>query len=421
MAVVNSQSTLVGLFKETYGKNIVEAWGFMAKLANRISFVEKALQPGNFYNVPVDLVFEHGITATAAGTTAGIGSAPFLAPSAGQMQNAQVVGAQLIGRSQVAYEAIARSQNDKAAFKSATQAVVRRLSQAVVKRLEIQLLHGQQGIGTISANPANGASRAIVLTDASWAAGIWAGEIGATLDLYTTAGVKTNANTVTITGINTATKTITVSVTGADQTLDLTTCPVIFFETASPTSEMAGLSLIAGLNSSSSTLFNISPASYDLWQGNQVGSVGTLTFAKLESALSGPATYGLQGRAVAVVSPKAFAALGSDLAALRMYDTSYSTELAKNGSKNLAYYTQTGELEIMAHPFQKDGQIVVFVPDETSRVGAQDVDFITRSGNEQKLILESSTSAASEMRCYSNQSVFVSMPRHMVLLTGVTY
>lgn len=50
MATMNTQSTLVGLFKEVYAGKIVEAWGFMAKLANRISFVSKADQNGNLYH-----------------------------------------------------------------------------------------------------------------------------------------------------------------------------------------------------------------------------------------------------------------------------------------------------------------------------------------------------------------------------------
>ncbi|NDA71535.1 MAG: hypothetical protein EBX63_11440, partial [Betaproteobacteria bacterium] len=91
---MNQQSTLVGLFKEVYGDNIVEAWGFMAKLLSRVKFVRQDLQPGNFYHQPVDVVFEQGLTSAAAGTTAGVGSAPFLPASAGQMQDAQIAGAQ---------------------------------------------------------------------------------------------------------------------------------------------------------------------------------------------------------------------------------------------------------------------------------------------------------------------------------------
>ena len=427
MAIMNTQSTLVGLFKEVYAGKIVEAWGFMAKLANRIDFVPKALQPGNFYHQPVDLQFEHGITAAAAGITPGIAGAPFLPVGTGMMQDAQVAGAQLLGRSSVSYEAIARSSNDKAAFKGATQAVVRRLSQAVVKRLEIQLIHGRQGIGTVSANPANGASRAVVITDASWSQGIWAGMIGATLDLYNAGGTKVSTGStaggdaITVSVVDTTTKTITLATPNAsDQTLNLANLN-IFFETASPTSEMAGLDFISSLSPASATLFNINPATYDLWCSNQVTGVGALSFSKLVGALAGPAAYGLSGRAVAVVSPRAFEVLNTDQAALRQYDDSYTPTEGKTGTKNLVFLAQTGELEIMPHPFQKDGLVHIFVPDEAARVGASDVSFITRQGSEDKLILESATSAGSEMRCYSNQALFVAQPRHLVRLSGITY
>lgn len=424
---MNQQSTLIGLFKETYGDNIVEAWSFMAKIANKAKFVRRELQPGNFYNQPVDLQFEAGITAAAAGVVPGSGGAPFLPAIAGQMQNAQLAGAQLIGRSLVSYEAIARSANDKAAFKSATEAVVRRLSRATTKHLELQLLHGRQGLGVISANPATGTSRTVTIIDASWASGIWAGLVGSTLDLYNSGGTKQNtgatstSNAITITSVNTAAKQLTLSTPQAsDQTLNLANL-VIFFETASPTSEMVGLHTIASTTTSSSTLFNINPATYDLWCSNQIGSVGTISFDVGLQAMALIASYDFDGKACWVVSPTAYEVLNSDQAALRMYDASYSGAKASNGTRGLVFNCQTGEIEVLSHAFEKDGQALIFVPEETIRVGASDVGFITRQGSEDKLILESATAAGSEMRAYSNQSVFTAAPRHMCNLTGITY
>jgi len=423
---MNQQSTLVGLFKETYAGQIVEAWSFMAKLLNRVKFVQRELQPGNFYHQPVDLTFEHGITAAAAGVTPGVGGAPFLPVSAGQMQDAQVTGAQLIGRSSVSYEAIARSSNSKAAFKQATQHVVRRLSRAVTKRAEIQLIHGQRGIGTVNANPATGASRAIVISDATWAAGIWAGLVGATLDLYSAGGAKLNTGAsstndpIKITAINTSTKTITVSVGNAgDQTLNIASAN-IFFETASPTSEMAGLDVVSSLTGASPALWNINPATYDLWQGNQYNVAGALSFAKILSAISLAAPYDFSDAATCIVTPEGFEVLNTDIAALRQYDVSYTESRAKRGNKALTFFAQTGEIEILPHAFEKHALAHIFVPTECARVGASEIDFITRQGSEDKLILESATSAGSEMRCYSNQAFFASVPRHCVQLYGIT-
>lgn len=444
---MNQQSTLVGLFKEVYGSNIVEAWSFMAKLAKRIGFVEQALQPGNYYNQPVDVQFEQGISAAAAGATPGAASSPlFFSPTAGAMQNAQVAGAQLVGRSQVSYEAIARSANSKAAFKSATQHVVKRLSSAVLKRLEIQLLHGQRQAGVVSsAATETGSAGAYfticTITDAEWSTGLWAGMVGAYVDVFQSGGTARasgNINTGVSSGtsgwckvssVDTANKTVTLNY-GATMTIAANDL-LLFANGGNGTSvtaattranEMAGLDFITSISATSSAFQNIDPAVYDLWRANQYSaSTGVLSFPKLLEAAGLAASYGLVDDLVAVISPRAFEVLNSDVAALRQYDVSYSPAKAENGASKLVFNGQTGAIEVMSHPFQKDGLAHLFCPNEALRVGASDVGFITRQGSEDKLILESSTAAASEMRAYSNQALFVSQPRHTVRMAGLTY
>jgi hypothetical protein len=439
---MNQQSTLVGLFKEVYGSNIVEAWSFMAKLASKVSFVSQELRNGNNYHQPVDVQFEHGVSVAAAGSVPGAAGGPvFYSPTAGQMQDAQLAGAQLVGRAQVAYESIARSANSAAAFKSATQHVVRRLSQAVLKRLEIQMLHGQRGIGVVSslateAGSSGNYTTVVTISDASWSTGIWAGMVGAYIDLYqsdlTTVRQSANINTgVTsgtsgwsrITAIDTVNKTVTLNYGTARS--GWAAGDVLFFGSAlggSSSTEMAGLDVITRLSASSGAFQNINATTYDLWRGNQYSAAtGVLSFPKLLEAAGLAASYGLMDTLCAVISPRAFEVLNSDIAALRQYDVSYSPAKAKNGTQALTFLAQTGEVEVMPHPFQKDGICHMFTPSEALRIGATDVSFITRQGSEDKLILESSTVAASEMRAYSNQALFISQPRHTVLLDGITY
>lgn len=432
---MNQQSTLVGLFKETYGKNIIEAWGFMAKLANRIDFVPKELQPGNFYHQPVDVVFEQGLSAAAAGTTIGTGGSVFFPATAGQSQDAQVAGAQILGRALVSYEAIARSANDKAAFKGATQHIVRRLSQAAIKRLEIQLLHGARGVGTITGTPTNGsAAITVTITDETWSAGIWAGMVGAFVDIYQSdmstirqAGNKNNGSTIvtTVTAVDTVNKTVTITESGGAAWSGVVAGDVIFWGGAvggASATEMYGIDFITSLTSASSTFQNINPATYDLWRANQYSaSTGTLSFPKLLEAAGLMASYNMYDDALAIIAPRAFEVMNSDIAALRHYDASYTESRAKNGFKTLQFFAQTGMLEVMPHAFQKDGLCHIISPNEAMRVGAADVGFITRQGSEDKLILESSTSAGSEMRVYSNQALLLPQPRHTVRMGGITY
>ncbi len=442
---MNNQASLVGLFKEVYAGSIVEAWSFMAKLAKRINFVTQDLQPGNYYNQPVDVQFEQGISQAAAGSTPGASGGPlFFNPTAGQMQNAQLAGAQIIGRSQVSYEAIARSVNDKGAFKKATQHVVRRLSQATLKRLEYQLLHGGVGAAVVSsiATETGGAGAyftVCTITDASWSTGIWAGMVGAYIDVFQAGGTARTANNINtgvtsgttgwcrISAVDTANKTITLNygtTTGAAATDILAFASVGAGATLTTTlaNEMQGLDGITNWTASSGTQQNIATGTYDLWRGNQYSSsTGVLSFPKLLEAAGLTASYGLMDELLFVISPRAFEVINSDVAALRQYDVSYSAAKAENGSSALKFNGQTGPIEIMPHAFQKDGLAHGFCTSEALRVGSSDISFITRQGSEDKLILESSTVAASEMRAYSNQSLFVSQPRHTVRMAGITY
>jgi hypothetical protein len=370
----------------------------------------------------------------------GTGTSVFFPATAGQTQDAQIAGAQIIGRALVSYEAIARSANSKAAFKSATQHVVRRLSQAALKRLEIGILHGGKGIGTVkSVATETGSSGAyfsvITLTDATFSAGLWAGMVGAFIDLYqsdlSTARQAANINTGVVSGtsgwcrvsaVDQANKTVTLNY--GTTASGWTAGDVLFFGGAvggASATEAPGLEAITAVTASSGTFWNIATGTYDLHRANQYASTGTLSFGKLLEAVGLTASYGLMDDVLAVIPTKAFEVLNTDLAALRQYDVSYTDARAKQGVRALTFFGQTGQIEIMPHPFQKDGNAQIICPAEFCRVGATDISFITRQGSEDKLILESSSSAGSEMRVYSNQAPFCELLRHTVGLTGITY
>lgn len=427
----NNQSTLVGLFKEVYGDNVVDAWGYMARIAKRIAFRSDFPQNGNYFHVPIDMQLEHGVSYAAAGvtnsgTTTGSTAATttqFLNPSPGQMQDAQVAPAQLIGRSQVTYEAIARSANDRNSFERATKRIVKRLSQAVMKRLEIQLLHGQQGIGIIDTASAVSTQLTITITPATWSAAIFAGEKGATVDIYASnLTTKRNATTLTagnctITAIDPATRTITITAAANGDISGVIPGDYLFFETSSSVSDLAGLGVIA---SNTGNLFNINAATYELWAGNNYStSTGVLSMGKLLEMSSMTATYGNQTGLTCVIPVRAYEVINTDQAALRVYAA--EAKKGKNGFETLSFGAQCGVLEVLPHPFQKDGSVFCFNEEEAYRVGSQDVSFITRGEGGEKLILESSSSPASEMRCYSGQALFVELPKHTVIATGVTY
>lgn len=417
MATENSMSTLVGNFKEIYGESIIDLSPSTLKLSKRLSF-QYATALGNKYHQPVDLAMEHGVTYAAANAS----SVTLLDPNAGEMQDAQVEGAQVFARSRVDYEAMYRANAaGKKAFAEATQHVVRRLTRAASKRLELLTLHGRRGLGTISSVSGSSTTRAWVITDASWAAGIWGGSKNMTLDVFAAnySGSKVNSNAkVTITSVDLANKTINVSGNATDLT-NIVAGMQIFPETSSPTNDFAGIDAIIR---NTGSLFNISASTYELWKGNVVTSVGRPTMQGFLDGVRLAVEMGLESDMLAVVSPKCFEVLNSDVAALRRYDSSYSTTEGKNGVESIKYHGQSGTLEIMPHLFQKDGQAHLIAPEEWKRIGATDLTFITRGANgEEKLILELPNSPSSEMRCYFNGATFCEAPARAVVLDGITY
>lgn len=422
MGANNDQTQLVGNFKDVWGNNVVELFKFNAPLASRIKF-ESAELVGGKYHQPVDLVQEHGFTYSAAAN-----DPTLLASVAGVMGDAQITGSQIYGRSRVSYEAIMRSQSDKQAVKQATKHVVKRLGRSGTKRLEIEMLHGQRSIGTISGISGTSTSRVLTISDASWSAGIWAGMETCTLDAYRTAttfaDTKINSNAkIVLASVNVANKTLSVTGNATDLTsLDsyAASTGFLFFETASVSASMAGIDAIVR---NTGTLFNISASTYALWGGNTYStSTGTPSMAKFLDALSMAASFGLQGmKATAIVSPKCFEVINSDQAALRQYGVNYRAASAENGFEGLLYHGQTGPLEVLSHPFQKDGMAHIIVEEELHRIGASDLSFVDRGAGGERLILETADSPSSEMRVQSHQAIYSEAPRHMVLLDGITY
>jgi hypothetical protein len=430
MAATNDPTQLTGLLKNIYANGVVDAFSFAAPLASRlIKFDQQNAGLGNTYNQPVDLLLEHGITSAAANTTPTL-----VGIVAGQMQNATAEGAQMIGRSAVTYEMMARApgQSQKS-FESSVKRVTKRLALSHLKRLEMQLINGRYGMGVIESAASGGSGILnLVITAETWSAARWSAMVGAPVQI--TASDRTTiqapatgaAASATITTVTPATRSIVVTCDDTDKgtvVSDSGNGGYIFLEPTGTKTVAASVSEMAGLEAwsrFSGSWFNINGNNYDLWNPNSYStSTGVISFGKLIEAGETTGAYGSVQRLVAVCSLKAFSVLNTDIASLRQYDSSYSPAKASQGVKGIVFNTSVGELEILPHPLQADGIINIFAPDEALRVGAQDIDFVERGGN--KLILESSTTPSGEMRTYSNQQLFVEQPRHMVRLAGITF
>jgi hypothetical protein len=417
MAQFVSPSQLTGLFKETYADGVENLIPESAKLTKIFEFIEKDKELGQRYRQPVIVSQEHGISYAAPDS----GAFELEDHVAMQMQDAQVVGSQMLLRSALSYDSAARAASSKKAFVKSTDLLIKNMMESLTKRLEISLLHGQSGLGVkVASANINATSTRITISAASFAAGIWAGMENAKIQFYLVSGdtlVSSGADSVfEISSVDIENRQLVLVGTSTGITaLDSAGDANVYFKGAKA-GEMSGLRKII---QNTGSLFNINATTWNLWKGNSVTVSGQLTMGKLLSAVSKAVQRGLDEKVVVLVNPDTWANLASDLSALRRFDSSYDRKKAENGFEALTYHGQNGEIEIHSYNLVKAGEAFVVPPKRVKRIGAQDLSFKT-PGMSDEIFLHLSNRAGFELRLYTDQCVFVETPARCVYLSGFT-
>ena len=414
MAGENTFSTMEQ-YKESYGDKLNNVVPASSIIYDECKW-DEGDKTGDSFHQSVTLTNENGFTYNGSGGAV----ATLKAPVQANIKDSSSTGFELIGRARISYAAASRGATTKQAFKQAWGTVLFNLRKSSMKRQELCLLRGQKGLGVVSAIT----SGVITITDASWSPTTWAGLEGSVLEAFTTSdATATQHDTLlTITAINYTNKTVTVSGTSTS----VVPGDVLFFEGAKTTTgynESAGIVKIAG---NSGTLFGIdsTAANNGLWAGNASTSFGTPTMGRFLSAASLAVDKGLEEMLMVLVNPKSWEVLNGDLAAMRMYDGSYSKEKAENGSQRISYYGQMGELRLRSHPYLQRGESVMFPPSMYKRIGSADIGMgvpgLAGDGGRDIFFHLEATNAV-EARTYSDQSLFTDGPSTSVYVSGITY
>lgn len=422
MAGENTVSTLNGLFKTQYHdklEDLVPDHCVLQREALGIDWVPSDKTNGAFYAVPTVLRSNQGVTYL--GEAGGVSALNAVAN--GQMVEAQVYGTEINVRGQMSYKALAQAAGrGEQAFKRASAWLVEDLARVAHTRLEISALYGQSNIGVVeSVNDAGGNSATIVVTAATFAPGIWILLEGAKLVSFT--GSSANSVTsLTLDSVNTATRTLNITYGG---TFDVAAADVLFPLGAATAggsltfSEMAGL--YKQMTATTGTLFNIARGTYTLAQGNTYTSTGALTKAKIIDAASRVVDKGCMSDMVCLVSSKAWAVLWAEDAALRVFDSSYSADKGQTGAKNLVYEHVSGSIKVVAHPLVKQGEALLFAPDNVIWVGASKPTFSIPGVSDEEFFRLVDGYNAVELQNFSDCAVYVLKPAQCIVMTGITY
>lgn len=399
----NTVDSLNGYFKESYADKIRDLVPEGVKLFKMVDFNSADKQPGNLYHAPLILGLEHGVTYGGAEGNA------FLLNSAvaSSSRDAQIRGCEMVLVSALSVGAAARSTSSKNAFEQATKRLVQTMLKSMHIRLEAQMLYGQVGIARIE----QVAAPVITICDAEWAPGIWSGAKNMQIEIRSQAGVLRGS--CSIESVSMDAKTITVDVVPAGVTGNVdpenAAADVIWFKGAY-NKEFAGLHKMI---TNTGTIFNVDASEFELYKGNTV-NVGTnftagaafISFEKVEEAIARAMEKGLDEEdVVALVHPKHWNKLMTDLAAKRMYDSSYSNKEFQQGTQALTFYGQCGKIEVVSSLYVKEGFAYVFPPNELERIGSTDVTF-EMPGFEGKFFRLMDSANGYELRLYTDQALF---------------
>jgi hypothetical protein len=269
------------------------------------------------------------------------------------------------------------------------------------------------------------------MTTASWADGTWAGAENATFDFWQSGGtVKVNTNAVlTVTGVNASTFTVTFTGNASDVTAIVTYVTahpgvggVVYAGTGITTlGDSDQIGLVTQISNTTGTIFGIDAANFSQWQGNTVNlGAAPLTFSNIQDFIATLTGRGLAKEEVTLyINPFTWANLLTDQAALRMYDSSFSTTEVENGSETIVFHSQNGRVRVKSHILLKRGDALLIPTKNVTRIGSTDWTWgIPGTINGSVWIQNSDTSLS--IRSYTAQQVLNRKPAASLYVTGIS-
>ena len=436
-----SLATLAGNLKVVYGKKLVEVLpdaAILQKLHPLESSEEYPLV-GEYFSALIGVQLPWGLSFLGNGTEGTATNYTLGDALAGQTKPAKIYPATQVMVDNLQYQILDRAakQGDQAVLSAMT---LTGKQMAINSRnvLELQLLHGREGIGTASAGIS---STTVTLDPATTSPGILSILKGARVQFMqsnnTTARTTNNSsNYLTVSSVslaNLASPTVTLTATGTTGIANITTGDIMYIagtrgvsvtagDTNVPHYEQIGLGL--QLSATTGSLFDISKDDFQGWVANQIPTIGAFTPSALMSAASLSLARGGQlGEYEAVISPRAWGVLNSALATNEIYDKPDSFTMAKkSGTDDIVIYNAGIKMNVIPHPFQKDGRFYVYPKSELKRIGSIDLTFsIPGKSGDEEFFFPITGQAVMQRQTRADWQAVLLTPPSGTIGTGITY
>lgn len=267
----------------------------------------------------------------------------------------------------------------------------------------------------------NTAAKAILLAPGSYAAGIWVGSEGVTVEQLGSTGTVLASGKLLGTDAEQGvifvdfTPVAATAVTGAGSAR-------LGWAGMESAKDMKGVKSIL---TTTGNLFGIDNTQFSLWKGNTInlnpaGTGGVkFTFDQLQQGVAQAVNRGgLDGDLNIYVNPRTWKTLISTEAGKRVYDKSYKESEADNGMESITFYHQAGKAMIKSHRMVKEGDVAGLHLEDWTRSGSAEVSF-TVPGIDKEIIFPLENQAAMAFRSFSDQYVFCHAPARSIFWSGV--
>ena len=343
---------------------------------------DTAKRVGRKFIYPVVLRGPQGFTYARTGTASKT-AYTLNDPVTAETQEAELEGSEMTLQEDIAIGMLKAAQNPDASYAPIVPKTLQLMREACQFRLELELLYGRYsyGIGAVESVVDGGAGTCtVVISRATWAGGIWARMENAYIDVYDDDGDPIrNAATIQVTGVDPATRTLTL--TGTEAELDTIVAGDIIVPRgwAGATYVAAGTSsncfhgLAKTLGHTSGDLHSIDASSYSMWKGNRA-SAGSAkaTLKKLLDVDGYAAARGATEDMESYLNNFVWNDIANDAMLLRQLGQESRREV-ELGTDKITFIANGRKLSLVPHPMVMSGHILSCTPSAFKRVGESDL------------------------------------------------
>ena len=436
-------AAIEGDLKVVYGKDLVQVMPDVAIIQKMYPLSEGGAFPlvGDYFSALIGVKFPWGFSFLGKGTESTATNTTLGDTLAGQTKPAKVYAATTVLTDNLAYQILDRaaSSGSQQAVLSAMQYTGMQMAVNMRNVLELQILHGQEGLG---ASAGAISSTTVTFDGATTAVGILSTLLGARVQFFQSnlTSARTahdSSNYLEVTDVNTsdpASPTVTLTATGTTNVAAITTGDVMFLggsrgisvasnATSVPFYEQLGL--MKQLRLTSGDVFDLSRTTYQPWRPNTQATIGTFSPSALVSgAALSMNRGGIIGEYVACLPVDAWSVLNSALATNEVYNqqgpSAYS--MKRTGTDDIEVRSGGIKINCLSHPFQKRGLYGFWPKSEVHRIGSTDVTFAIpgRKGGEEYYFPVNGY-AAMQRQCRADFQVALLNPPSSVYGSGITY